>query len=177
MQLGLPLRISAIGRFVSFFESRMQNTLRLTPAVLVLACVLQCAAQGPDKGYWRAASNNAASITGDIAIGKAKLTLDFRNYPLAAIRSLKPAEVAAVFDADVNTAGQGALYRLNVPASTKLPHHNTLCGTDDTQWMATYLTDPKTLQVAFFSGDAEPVFTIDAVSNSSRLCGTYSFVR
>jgi hypothetical protein len=43
--------------------------------------------------------------------------------------------------------------------------------------MATYLTDPKTLQVAFFSGDAEPVFTIDAVSNSSRLCGTYSFVR
>jgi hypothetical protein len=155
----------------------MRTLLKLAPALLVSTCVLHCVAQGPDAGYWRAASNNAASITGDIAIGKAKVTIDFKSYPLATIRSLKPAEVAAVFDADVNTAGQGALYRLKVPAPTKLLHHNTLCGEDDTQWMATYLTDPKTLQVAFFSGDDEPVFTMDAISNSSRLCGTYSFVR
>jgi hypothetical protein len=155
----------------------MQTTLKLASAILVLTCALHLAAQGPDRGYWRAASNTAASITGDIAIGSAKLTLNFRSYPLAAIRSLKPAEVAAVFDADVNTAGQGALYRLRVPAPTKLLHHNTLCGMDDTQWMATYLSDPKTLQVAFFSGDDEPVFTMDAISKSSRVCGTYSFVR
>lgn len=155
----------------------MRNLLKLVPSVLALTCALCCAAQGPDKGYWQPASNNAASITGDIAIGNAKLTLNFRSYPLAAIRSLKPAEVAAVFDADVNTAGQGALYRLRVAAPTKLLHHNTLCGEDDTQWMATYLSDPKTLQVAFFSGDDEPAFTMDAISKSSRLCGTYSFVR
>jgi hypothetical protein len=155
----------------------MRSILKFAPVVLMLTCVLHLTAQGPEKGYWRAASNNAASITGDIAIGTAKLTLNYRSYPLAAIRSLKPAEVAAVFDADVNTAGAGALYRLKVPAQTKLLHHNTLCGTDDTQWMATYLSDPKTLQVAFFSGDDEPVFTMDAISKSSRVCGAYSFVR
>lgn len=151
--------------------------MKLAPAILALTCTLNCAAQEPDRGYWRAASNTAASITGDIAIGKAKLTMNFKSYPLAEVRSLKPAEVAAVFDADVNAAGQGTLFRLKVPAPTKLLHHNTLCGTDDTEWMATYLTDPKTLQVAFFSGDDEPVFSMDAISNSSRLCGTYSFVR
>lgn len=146
-------------------------------AILALTGAIHCAAQGQDRGYWRAASNNAANITGDITLGDAKLTINFRAYPLAAVRSLKPAEVAAVFDADVNTAGQGALYRLNLPASLRLLHHNTLCGTDDTQWMATYLSDPKTLQVAFFSGDDAPVFTFDAISNSSRVCGAYTFTR
>ncbi len=143
----------------------------------MLTCALSLAAQEPGTGYWRAASNTAASITGDIAIGKAKLTMNFKSYPLAEIRSLKPAEVAAVFDADANQTVEGELYRLKVPAPTKLLHHNTLCGTDDTQWMATYLSGGKTLEVAFFSGDDEPVFTMDAISKSSRLCGTYFFVR
>jgi hypothetical protein len=145
--------------------------------ILALTGAIHCAAQGQDKGYWRAASNNAASITGDITISDLKLTINFRAYPLAPIRDLKPAEVSAVFDADVNTAGQGSLYRLNIPPSLRLLHHNTLCGTEGTQWMATYLSDPKTLQVAFFSGEDSPVFTIDAISNTSRLCGTFSFAR
>ena len=146
-------------------------------AILGLTGAIHCAAQGQDRGYWRAASNNAASITGDITLGDAKLTINFRVYPLAPIRSLKPAEIAAVFDADANAAGQGALYRLSIPAAQRLLHRNTLCGTEDTQWMATYLSDPKTLQVAFFSGDETPVFTFDAISNSSRVCGAYTFAR
>jgi hypothetical protein len=146
-------------------------------AILVLSCAIHCPAQQQDKGYWRAASNTAAKITGDIAISDSKLTINFRSYPLASIRNLQPVEVSAVFDADVNTAGQGALYRLKIPAALKLLHHNTLCGTDDTQWMATYLSDSKSLEVAFFSGDDMPVFAIDKISNSSNLCGTYSFAR
>ncbi len=146
-------------------------------AILALICALHCSAQSQqEKGYWRAASNNAASITGDVTIGDAKLTIDFRVYTLAHIRSIKPTEVAAVFDEDVNTAKEGALYRLIVPAQTKFLHRNTLCGSDDTQWMATYLSG-KTLEVAFFSGDDVPVFTIDAISSSQRVCGTYTFVR
>jgi len=146
-------------------------------AILALACTLHSAAQAPqERGYWRAASNTASSITGDITIGDAKLTIDYRAYSLARIRSLKPEEVAAVFDEDVNTAGDGSLYRLIVPAGTRLLHKNTLCGTDDTQWMATYLSG-KTLQVAFFSGEDAPTFTVDAISNSQRVCGTYTFVR
>jgi hypothetical protein len=146
-------------------------------AILALACAIHCAAQQQENGLWRAASNNAAKITGDIVIADTKLTIDFTAFPLAPIRSLQPAEISSVFDADVNTAGHGALFRLRVPASTRFLHHNTLCGTDDTQWMATYLSDPKTLQVAFFSGDDTPVFTFDAISNSSRVCGTYTFTR
>ncbi|HEY9125916.1 MAG TPA: hypothetical protein VIM62_02260, partial [Acidobacteriaceae bacterium] len=151
----------------------MQRLSIALAAVLALTCVIHCAAQAqPEKGYWRAASNTAASITGDISISDARLTINFKAYSLAHIRSLKPVEVAAVFDEDINSAHEGALYRLIVPASTRFLHRNTLCGSDDTQWMATYLSG-KTLQVAFFSGDDTPVFTIDAISSSQRVCGTY----
>jgi hypothetical protein len=55
-------------------------------------------------------------------------------------------------------------------------HKNTLCGGEDTQWMAAYVKG-KSLQVAFFSGGEAPVFTFDAIAHSSNLCGTYSYVR
>ena len=144
--------------------------------ILTLACAIHCPAQQQDKGYWRAASNTAAKITGDIAISDSKLTLNFHSYPFAVIRTLKPAEVSALFDADVNTAVQGTLYRLKLPGDLKLQHHNTLCGSDETQWMATYQSG-KSLEVAFFSGDDVPVFTFDKISTSSNLCGTFSFAR
>ena len=137
---------------------------------------VQIPVQIQDKGYWRAASNTAASITGDIGIAAATMTLNFKKYPLASIRSLQPAEVSAAFDADASTAGPGTLYRLRVPAWVRLLKHNTLCGTDDAEWMATYAAG-KSLQVAFFSGADEPKFSFDAIANSTHLCGTYSFVR
>jgi hypothetical protein len=155
----------------------MRKLSIVTIAILALAGAIHCPAQQHDKGYWRAASNSAVKITGDIAISDSKLTLNLHSYPLASIRNLLPVEVSAVFDADVNTAGQGTLYRLKIPAELKLQHHNTLCGSDETQWMATYLSGGKSLEVAFFSGDDVPVFTIDKISNSTTLCGTFSFAR
>ncbi|MDE3187878.1 MAG: hypothetical protein KGM96_10205 [Acidobacteriota bacterium] len=143
-------------------------------ACLALACSLSSAAQ--DKGYWRAASSTAAAITGDIAISDSKLTINFTGFVMAPIRKLGPAEVAAAFDADSNSAGSGSLYRLSVPAAKHFLHHNTLCGTADTQWMATYV-EGHTLRVAFFSGSDAPVFTFDAIANSTDLCGTFTYVR
>jgi hypothetical protein len=158
----------------------MQRLSTVFIAVLSLAGALTCAAQDQDKGYWRAASNAANSITGDIAISNSKtgasLAIDYTPFPLTSVRSLKPAEVSSVFDADVNTAGTGSLYRLNVPASKRFVHRNTLCGTDTTQWMATYVSG-RSLSVAFFSGDDAPVFTMDEISNSRHLCGTFTFAR
>ena len=104
------------------------------------------------------------------------MTIDFIAYPLAPIRALKPVEVSAVFDADVNAGINGTLYRLRVPARQRFEHKNTLCGDEDTQWMATYVTG-KTLEVAFFSGDDMPVFTFDAISKSTTLCGTFAYSR
>jgi hypothetical protein len=143
--------------------------------VIALICALPAHAQ-EDRGYWRAASTNANAITGDLNIAELKVAIDFLTYPLAPIRRLKPVEVSAVFDADVNAGIEGSLYRLKIPAGQRFLHKSTLCGGEDTQWMATYATG-RSLQVAFFSGDDMPVFTFDAVQKSSALCGTFVYAR
>ena len=150
------------------------GTLLAAAAFLTLACTLSSAAQ--DRGYWRAASNSANSITGDISISEPKVTINFATFPVVKVRDLAPAEVSAVFDADISAGGAGALYRLNVPASKRFLHHNSLCGEENTQWMASFASG-HTLQVAFFSGENAPVFSFDAISRSTELCGTYTYSR
>jgi hypothetical protein len=150
---------------------------RVLPGVatsLVLACSLSSLAQ--DKGSWRAASSTAEAITGDIAISDAKIAINFTGFPIVQVRRIEPAEASAAFGAESGATGNGNLYRLNVPAAKRFLHHNTLCGTEDTQWMATYVQG-KTLQVAFFSGSTVPVLTLDALANSTDLCATFSYVR
>lgn len=152
---------------------------RVIVAAVLLAGTLCCAARvaaQEDQGYWRAASSNANAITGDLTIGGSKLTIDYFTFPLAAIRRLKPVEVSSVFDADVNAGISGMLYRLKVAPDQKFQHKNTLCGDEETQWMATYVTG-RTLSVAFFSGDDEPVFNFDAIQHSSAVCGTFMYGR
>jgi hypothetical protein len=145
-------------------------------AALAFAGAVRSSAQGLDKGDWRASSKTASSITGDMAIADGRLTLNLTPLPLASIRTITPAEVSALFDADVNAATAGTLYRLRVPATMRLLHKNTLCGSEITQWMVTCLFG-KTLQVAFFSGDDAPVLTFDSIANSTRLCGTFTYMR
>jgi len=153
-----------------------KTLLRSAALVLGLAAVCGAARAQEDRGYWRAASSNALAITSDLSIGEAKVTIDFLAFPLAPIRRLKPVEVSAVFDADVNAGIEGSLYRLRVPAAQRFNKKNTLCGDEDTQWMATYVSG-RNLQVAFFSGDGEPVFTFDAIQKSTALCGTFVYGR
>lgn len=143
-----------------------------------MAALLACAPMGfaQDKGYWRAASSNANAITGDIALSETKLTINFTGFAIAEIRKLTTEEAAAVFDAEADAGGGGKLYRLHVPAEQKFAHHNTLCGSDDTQWMATYV-EGKTLRVAFFSGGNQPVLTFDALTNSTDVCGIFTYAR
>jgi hypothetical protein len=152
----------------------MKKRMMLAAAGVILACSLSCASQ--DKGYWRAASTETAKMTGDISIADLKVSINFASFPLAPIRSLKPVEVSAVFDADVNAGISGDLYRLHIPANKYIVKHNTLCGGEETQWMATYVTG-RTLRVAFFSGDDMPVFSFDAMQKSTALCGTYVYMR
>ena len=155
-----------------------RQILILKAAGAMLACSLLCSAhaQAQDRGYWQAASAQAKATTGDITISDRKVTIDYFGFTSAPIRRLKPVEVSAVFDADVNAGINGDLYRVTVPADKRFLHHNTLCGADETQWMATYVTG-RTLQVAFFSGDDQPVFTFDAISKGTSLCGTFAYSR
>ena len=140
-----------------------------------LSLAARAAAQ-EDRGLWSATSTNAHAVTGDITIGEAKVTLNFATFPLALIRRLKPVEVSAVFDADVNAGIEGTLYRLHVPPGKYIVKKNTLCGGEETQWMATYATG-HTLKVAFFSGDEMPVFTFDAMQDTTTLCGKFVYGR
>ena len=141
-------------------------------ASVVLSAVL-CLAQ--EKGYWRAASSNANSITGDIEISDTKVSIDLTSFTIAHIRGLSPEETNAVFASEPG-ATSGSLYRLNIPASRRFLHHNSLCGSDDTQWMVTSISG-RTLLVAFLSGSETPVFTPEAMTNSTDLCGTFTFTR
>jgi hypothetical protein len=141
---------------------------------LLLLIVLPASAQ--DKGPWRASSSEAKSITGDIAISETRLIINFSGFTIAPIRPLKVDEAAAAFDADRGVPGGGNLYRLDVPADKKFQHHNTLCGSDEAQWMATWAFGSE-LHVAFFSGSKMPVLTLDALNGSPALCGTFGYVR
>lgn len=151
-----------------------KTTLLGVAAGLLLICSLSSSAQ--DKGDWRAASSTATAITGDLAISDAKVLIDFTPFALAQIRKLEPSEASAAFNADSAAAGSGNLYRLSVPAAKRFLHHNTLCGSDETQWMATYVAG-RDLQVTFFSGAKMPVFTSEALADSTNVCGTFSYVR
>jgi len=139
-----------------------------------LACAAGAAVQ--EKGVWRAASSTAKSITGDVALSNEKLSINFSGFPIAQIRDLQPSELSAVFDLDPDAGGSGNLYRLSIPGSKRFQHKNTLCGTEDTQWMVTYVAG-NSLQIAFFSGPRMPVLTHEAVGTSTELCGIFSYGR
>lgn len=141
------------------------------PAAILLAATLPAMAQ--DDGYWKATSKTARSITGDIVLRGERLTMNFTGFTIAQIRTLEPAEINGVFNADASESG-GNLYRLNIPGDKTFLHRNTLCGAEPTQYMATYRTG-KDLQVAFFSGSAVPAMTAEALNTSTTLCGTYMY--
>jgi hypothetical protein len=140
----------------------------------VLIFCLSAAAQ--EGGIWRAASSTAQSITGDVTLSEEKISIDYSSFPMARIRDLASGEVNAVFETDSSTGRPGSLYRLNIPASKKFLRRNTLCGSDDVQWMAAY-GDGRTLHLAFFSGQKAPVLTPEALANSTDLCGTFLYER
>ena len=141
---------------------------------LGLSCSVLSVAQ--EKGYWRAGSSTAKSITGDVGFSSEKISINFATYWIAQIRTLTPEEISAAFGADMNASGSGNLYRLSIPGDKKFLHKSTLCGGADTQWMATYVNGHE-LQLAFFSGSKPPVMAVDAMTNATNLCNVFSYVR
>jgi hypothetical protein len=168
-----PRRRVNLGDMVRVSASRLAALL-LSLGFACLTFAPSLAAQ--DRGYWTAASSNAKSITGDLTIGPSKLGINFAGFPLAPIRQLTKDEGSAAFDVVGNEGLGGELYRVTIPGSRRFLHHNTLCGTDDTQWMATFVAG-RTLYVDFFSGSDMPKLTIDALANSTNLCGTFIYAR
>lgn len=144
--------------------------------VLALGFLFLHSLQAQEHGYWKASSAPAKSTTGDLTFNGEKLTINFFSLPIAQIRSLKPAEITAAFDAADTDAGTGHLYRLSIPGDHRFLHKNTLCGDEEVQWMATYVSG-KSLGLVFFSNATPPVFTPEALTNNVNLCGTFSYTR
>ncbi len=151
---------------------------RRTNLSMMLGLALLCALPGTaqEQGSWRAASKTAESITGDVIFTADKLTIDYVGFIVSQIRPLQPAEISAAFDGSDAAAGAGHLYRLNIAADRRFLHKNTLCGSDATQWMATFVSG-KELRTAFFSGATPPVLTFEAFNNSTNLCGAFTYAR
>lgn len=149
--------------------------LRMLGVAVLCGLVLAVPGVAQDRGYWRAVSTTAKGITGDLGLSEYKVTINFTSFTIAQIRTLKPEEAGAAF-AGAAAEGTGNLYRMSIPRTKQFLHHNTLCGSEDTQWMATYAAG-KSLQVAFFSGETMPVFTAEALKDSPSLCGTFAYVR
>ena len=141
-----------------------------------LAVVCGVVATAQEKGYWRAENSTAKSITGDVALSDEKMSINLVSFTVSRIRSLEKDEAGALFDQDGVAAGSGSLYRLSIPASRTFLRKNTLCGSEATQWMVTYVSG-RSLRVVFFSGQKPPVFTPEAIANSTDLCGRFGYVR
>jgi hypothetical protein len=150
------------------------TSFRIFAVLLLVSCLLPIRAE--EQGYWRASSSTARTITGDITLAEEKLTINFYSTTVSRARTLEAAEISAIFDTDSSAGGTGSLYRLNIPAAKKFQRKNSLCGSEDVHWMVAYAAG-KSLQLAFFSGEKPPVFTFDAISNSTDRCGTFSYVR
>jgi hypothetical protein len=148
---------------------------KMCVVVMCLGCC--CAgAVAQDKGNWRAASQTARSVTGDIAFTGQKIAINFSGYWIAQIRTLTPAEASATFNVDLDAGGSGNLYRLSIPGDKRFLHKNTLCGSEDVQWAVTYVAG-HTLQLALFSGSKMPVMTPDGMASDANLCGVFGYVR
>ena len=140
---------------------------------------LSCYAAAQEQGNWRPVSTTARATTGPIALGNERLVINFLRFPVAEIRPLSTAEIAAVLPADPTEGDKpisGHLFRLSIPADQKFLHKNTMCGSDETQWMASSVQG-KTMQLAFFSGATMPVLTAEAIGNATNVCGTFTYVR
>ena len=98
------------------------------------------------------------------------------SYSLAPIRKLTAAEGGAAFDVDVKAEAGEICIACSIPGDKRFLHRNTLCGSEETQWMATYVED-RTLHIALFSGANMPVLTAEALSNSKEVCGIFSYGR
>ena len=145
-------------------------------ALLLTLTALSSLGAAQEGGQWRAASTTSKSITGDVAFTDTKIVFNFYGYTLAQIRTLTPAEIAALFNTAPDEKATGNLFRTDIPGDKRFLHKNTLCGSEDTQWVATWVSH-KTLQMALFSGTPMPTLTPDALANATNLCGTYTYVR
>jgi hypothetical protein len=166
-------------------QSRRRRGINRLAGLVAIAFVVACVAAGQTRAQsgaqkWTAMSNTAMSITGDIELSSNELTLAGKSYALVLVSNIAAPQLAAAGEivamAQPTTA---SLYKLSIPAGTKLVNGNTICGPNAANWLLTVIgTGPpaqtdQMLSLAFFSGSGKP--DLASAANSTSLCGTFSY--
>ena len=119
---------------------------------IAVGCIaLSGVGMAQEKGQWRAESKTARSMTGDVAFSATKMSINFSGYTIAQIRTLTPTEIAVVFDGADASTGSGNLYRTDIPGTKKFMGKNTLCGSEDVEYVVTFVSG-REMQLALFLG-------------------------
>jgi hypothetical protein len=135
-------------------------------------------------GVWSPLSHTAESITGQVILSSAGITILGTTYPLIMERSLGPVEIQSLAQAFSLASGyqslDARLYQTNIPAAAVLLNGNTICGSEPARWIAAFTistgSQPE-LYLMFLAGDLQPALNAEALENSTRVCGTYSYVK
>jgi uncharacterized RDD family membrane protein YckC len=131
---------------------------------------------------WMPHSDSATWVTGPILMSTTGISIKNIIYPLTLTRPLKGNELesaAQIFHLQSSQDDEGWLFRANISSATRLINDNTLCGTDDAQWLIAVVTPdgPSTtreLHLMFFSGDSEPAIQ-PGLEKSSKECSSFVY--
>jgi hypothetical protein len=164
----------------------MTRTFKICGLAAAVSLGATAALGGPAQAggglvHWSAASDTAASITGDIEVGPDRIVIgrSQRAYRLSVLRDLNRREMEAA--ASVLGAARLArtrLYAVDIPASAKFKSGASLCGGDVTRVVIAEEAgdDAGALGLILFEGSKEPFF--EGWRNATGgLCATYSYER
>jgi len=150
-------------------------------------------AQSPGRGHrtvetshahlthWTAVSTTAMGITGDVELGEHQLVFDdVHSFHIEKIRRLTAPEVDATKELTGNSdLREWDLYKIDIPASAKLNHGNTMCGKRSTTKVIMAQGQGyggTELSLIFFSGSEEPFFKGWRESHTG-VCASFGYVR
>jgi hypothetical protein len=189
-QPAIPTRTELSEFLANFAEVKVVNEhdggplkkgMVLVAGGFILAAVVAPVQNGGARAAttkWSAMSTTAMSITGDIAISANDLTMAGADYPLTHVAAAPTQQRAGIGQVVAITQPTGAdLYRVKIPGALKLQNGNTLCGGKDVTWLVVVSGSGPTLALAFLAGSAQPSLDGSALSNSTALCGTFTYGR
>lgn len=139
--------------------------MRIVAIVLALPLCQPATAAAPGVEKWRAYSNTAMSITGDILLSPTSLVAAGKVFPLRVA-----ADVPNFAGDDGRTTAR--VLAVTRPVNPKLLHGNTLCGSKPVRWIAVWRRDRSTLELDAYDGERQPTKSDDA-----GFCASYGYMR
>jgi len=128
---------------------------------------------------WTAVSTTAMGITGDVQVGEHEMIInETHRYRITKIRNLTAREVGETKELTADsTLQEWVLYKIDIPASTKLNNGNTICGHQSATRVIISrgpAYGAEELSLIFFPGSREPFFEGWRESQSG-VCGSFGY--